>query len=922
MSHIHDKADLSDDELADARLDSKGGRAMPKPAAISPKVPKVWFSRSKTKPPSTSIDLVSRYRLIKMLNAGLERSITYLVAPAGYGKSILLTQWREQLVRNGMRCAWLNLEESDREIRQFLAYLVIALDEAGIDVGELKDGAERGFANMSTTVIGANILSLIENVRDRFVLVLDDFHRAKSEDIDDFVHAMQMQCSEKVHIVLVSRNWVGSEVSQLIASGNAIEIQARELRFSDSEVCKALGDAIAERNLAELQEKVEGWPVAVQMTRLLGEQRGDLQAAISSLKGNQGHMAEYLVTEVMKGLPDDLREFVLKTAVVERFNLALADEICGHEDSHILINRLSSLNALIVPMDNNREWYRYHHLFSECLRDMLKLEDPAEYEAIHRKAAKWCNSKGHLADAIRYANAIKAYDISADVINGNGGWAIAINYSPGYFRGLFADIPEEEVRKDARLMMAKAYICLRSGELKKAVFYCNEAEALVEREGTTPSIEKKRLAICTAIFGRAEVSIQMGDNFLEHRLFQIDPDDHFTRSFVQIVLANEKLVYGDFALTQQYAESALRGLEKVGNRIIMGGAHMAIATAAYYRGKYDVAKLNLQQATDITDEVCGPQNTMKFLSGVGRHAIDYWQGVSPSRDPIALKRELFSILDADGGFDDYAIGFDALVHHAVLTKDYEEAQELIDTLNEVNERYGYDRLTKLAELFQLDLYSSQGQLGDAELVYEKIRRWHSKDGGANEQIFWFLEVMAGYSRARFLSVLGYNESAIELVDETLGIAKNYDIKPFIIRGNLLRAALLDAAGEPERSLNAFITALELAAPMKQVQAFAGDGITKKMAAQANKIHLDHSLSPAARDFLKRISVSSDQRLLTDREEEVLMGLSAGQTNKEIARELDVTENTIKFHLKGLYRKLDVSKRVNAVEKARELRIIS
>ncbi|WP_299323073.1 LuxR C-terminal-related transcriptional regulator [Parasphingopyxis sp.] len=889
---------------------------MAKPAALLDDAPPLWFSRSKTRAPEPSIALVERTRLLDRLNAGLEKPTTYLVAPAGYGKSILLSQWRSQLIEDGIACAWINVEDSDREIRQFFAYCVLALHEAGLDVGAFKEGAEQGFANMSTTVIGAELLSLIESVPVRFVLILDDFHRAEADEIDAFVRAMQMQCADKLNLVLVSRGWVGSDISAQIASGNATEIQAHELCFTNEEVCAALGGAVEQQAVSELQSKVEGWPVAVQMTKLLGQQRGDLQSAISSIRGDHGHMAEYLANEVIHGLSDDLREFVLKTAILDRFNMALANEICGHNRSHSMMKRLSFLDALIVPVDKDQQWYRYHHLFSECVRDMLKAEDKETFESIHRKAAQWCSDHGHLSEAVSYANAIEAYNISRKVINENGGWAISVSYSAGYFRGLFADIPEEEILKDPLLMMDKAYIYLRSGELQKAVQYCRNVEALVAREGTDPKIEKKRLALCSSIFGRSEVSLEKGNQFLERRLAQVDADAHFTQAFIEVALANEKLILGDFSLSREYAETAIKSLTRAGQRIVMSSAHMAIATGAAYRGKFDLARKHFQDAADLTNEICGEQNTMKFLSGVGRHTIDYWQGIAPEETPTVLKKELFSILDADGGFDDYAVGFDALVHRALSIRDYHEARSLISTLNRANERYGLRRLTRLGELLLLDLYANEDRLAEAELLYFRVKGWHT-----NEHVHWFLDIMAGYSCARFLAASGFVEPAIKLVDNALEVADTYGVKPYLVRGLLLKAALLDAAGQDDLSKSAFIAALESAAPIGMTQAFPGNGVTRRILGGIDQKLLGRKLSPAAQALLKKISAPDDNDLLTSREKDVLAELSTGNTNKEIARTLGLTENTIKFHVKALYRKLDVSKRVKAVEKARKMGLV-
>ena len=308
-----------------------------------PETPKTaWFNISKTSSPRLPDHMIRRELLLAKLDEALHCQISYLVAPAGYGKSTLLSQWCDELTKQKIACAWLNLDASDDEICGFFSYLVLALEGAGIDIGSLKTGAENGFQHLSETSIGTEILSLFDSLNQKLVLILDDYHMVSSTKVADFLHALQMCGHGMLHVSFASRESIGGNSPAILASGNAVAIDARELKFSDREVCSVLGQELDKETLGALQEKVEGWPFAVQMTRI-SAQSGDLKSAISSLCGHHGHIGDYLIHQVVDNLPENLSDFVIKTSLLDKFNLELADEICGNHGGQDAINDLSMM---------------------------------------------------------------------------------------------------------------------------------------------------------------------------------------------------------------------------------------------------------------------------------------------------------------------------------------------------------------------------------------------------------------------------------------------------------------------------------------------------------------------------------------------------------------------------------------------------
>lgn len=884
--------------------------------------PKVaWFSISKTNPPRLPDHLVRRRRLLRKLHDALNRPASYLLAPAGYGKSTLLSQWRNELVEQEIACAWINLDAGDRDICHFFSYLVLALDSAGIDTGPLKTGAEQGFTNMPPIAIGSEILSLFENLTQKTVIILDDFHLVSSTEVDDFLHATQRSTHGKVHVAFASRDRIGVDSPALVASGNATVIEAQELRFADSEVCLALGEKIDEGTLISLQEKAEGWPFAVQMIRMLKQQTGDLKSAISSFRGHQGHIADYLVNQVVGNLPAELREFLHKTALLDKFNMQLADEVCGHQNSHDLMSKLNMLNSFIIPLDAEHEWFRYHHLLSECLRNLSKKNGIVEVETLYRRAIGWCEEQGLIAEAVHYSNMIEDFALSGDIIKRNGGWAIALSFSTLYLNNLLSNIPEAEIQKDARLILAQAYLCINFGELRKAQRYCNSADLLIGDEVAAPEIELDRICISSAIIGRTEMSIESGEPILADRLEQAKSYGNFCQGYIQVILANEKLIVGEFDASKIYAENAYLLLQSGPSPVGASYAHLPIAMGAFYSGDFDEARRQFGLASELAQSINGKHTDMEYLAGVGVHAIDYWQHGFKDDEPALLYQELDSIFQSDGGFDNFVVGTDALFHHAISSRDLEEAQRLIDTLFIANMRYGINRIEKYCDILQLELCLYQGQLAKAEIYYSRIRKWHSPKDDQPEQNFWFLKMMGAYARAQFLAAIGYTEEAISQVDIAIKIGQDFEVTPLCLRGHILKASILHGIGDRSRATHCLKVALTMAAPLQMRQVFAEAYVPSQLIGLAREDIIESNHSPMLKEFVEQLYLASHDGFLTGREREVLVGISNGMTNKEIARMLDLTENTIKFHLRKLYNKFGVSKRVNAVSKARDLNML-
>ncbi|GAB5486442.1 MAG: LuxR C-terminal-related transcriptional regulator [Parasphingorhabdus sp.] len=891
---------------------------------VETQISTTWFSKSKTRAPKFSIQLVERKRLLLALDAALDKPISCIVAPAGFGKSTLLSQWRDSLTARDIRCAWINLDDNDSEIRKFFAYLVFAFEDAGVSFGYLRKAAESGFVDMSSAAITTSLLSAIIDIEDHMVLVLDDYHRAASEQIDNFVQTLSDQCGDKVHIAIGSRTPVNINLPTLLAAGQAIEIPSANLRFSDREVNEAMGSELDEEALAALQEQLEGWPVAVQMTRLFNP----VNEVINWKTASQGHLADYLVTNVLENQPDELREFILETCILKSFNVELADAVCGHHTSQSLINQLQSLQALVIPLDDDLEWFRYHHLFSECVSEVLKREDLNKFTELHRRAAKWCGENRLISEAVNYANAIEDYELSIKIINENCQWLRAEQFGgAGYFKGLLANIPEAEIVKDPRILYSKVHTNMMIGEFKKALHYHSIAESLIESGGVTPELFLDRLTIGTGLLATVEFEKERGGGWLNERLGISDAvakensEAYVMCGLIRTILAIQSLSYGEFDVARNHIIAAESDFDHVIARVPFLYCQFGFGIIELWSNAPDKARRRFENTADAAIEICGDNSNFKNGCDLFLAVIDYWESDLNADPNYRLEQFVMRTVEGEAAYEVYSAGFDAIVHDALRHGEFEKAEGFVEELEKWTDRLAIERLVQFAQLLRLDCVVASNDLARAEQVFEKVQGWLNSDAKTVDNFGWYHRTFAAFSCARYLGAIGKNEEALAYTNQGLEEVDRLDVVLFRVRGNVLKAALLEHGQRWGEAIAVLKHAIVDAARLNCSRPFAGE-VSDKLLAEAISSVLENEPTHAVKDFAAKLTAAGAQKMFSTREEDVLQGIAQGKSNKEIARELDVTDNTIKFHLRNIYRKLDVKKRVPAVEKARELGILS
>src|SRR5256886_3195595 len=421
-------------------------------------------------------NVVIRPRLLERLNEGLHRNLTLISAPAGFGKTTLVSQW---LAGGSRPTAWLSLDEGENDLTRFLTYLVAALQTIAPNIGEGVLGVLQSPQPPPPEAILTALLNEITTIPDHFVLVLDDYHVLDAKQVDQALTYLVEHLPPQMHLVIATREDPQLSLARLRARSHLTELRAADLRFTASEAAAFLnhvmGLSLSAADIAALEDHTEGWIAGLQLAALSMQGHQDVPGFIRAFAGDHRYIVDYLVEEVLQRQPEPVRSFLLQTSILDRLSGPLCDAVTGQEEGNARVEALERGNFFVVPLDDKRHWYRYHHLFAEVLSVHLMAEQPHQVATLHRRASEWYEQNGSAADAIRHALAAKDFARAAGLIE-LAVPAMRRSRQEATVLGWLKTPPDELVRARPVLSVHYAGTILLSGELEGGVCRLRGAE--------------------------------------------------------------------------------------------------------------------------------------------------------------------------------------------------------------------------------------------------------------------------------------------------------------------------------------------------------------------------------------------------------------------------------------------------------------
>src|SRR5437588_4409857 len=438
-------------------------------------------------------NVVSRPHLLERLNEGLQRKLTLIAAPAGFGKTTLISAWVAGCDR---QVAWLSLDKGESDPTLFLTYLVAALQTIAPTIGEGVLGALQSPQPPPTESILTPLLNGITAIPDNFVLILDDYHVIDAKAIDHALTFLLEHLPPQMHLVIATREDPQLPLARLRARGHLTELRAADLRFTASEVAafltQVMGLNLSAADIAALEDRTEGWIAGLQLAALSMQGHQDVPGLIRAFAGDHRYIVDYLVEEVLQRQPAPVRSFLLQTAILDRLNGPLCDAVTGQEEGNARLEALERGNFFVVPLDDRRHWYRYHHLFAEVLSAPLMAQPRDQVATLHRRASEWYERHGSAVDAIRHALAAAEFARAADLVE-LAVPAMGRSRQEATVLGWLKALPDELVRARPVLSVHYAGALLLTGELEGVEVRLRDAEQWLDT-----TTDRGELALCSS----------------------------------------------------------------------------------------------------------------------------------------------------------------------------------------------------------------------------------------------------------------------------------------------------------------------------------------------------------------------------------------------------------------------------------------
>ncbi|WP_373232776.1 LuxR C-terminal-related transcriptional regulator [Cohnella sp.] len=890
--------------------------------------------------------IVQRPRLIDRLNEGLDRKLTLISASAGFGKTTLVSEW---VVDCDRPVAWLSLDEGDIDSTRFLSHLVAALQTIGENLGGGAVSALQSPQPPSIESILTFLLNEISALPYKFILVLDDYHVIDATWIDDALNFLLEHLPPQMHLVIATRENPQLSLSRLRARSHLIELRDTDLRFTPGEVAAFLDQvmdlSLAADEITVLESRTEGWIAGLQLAALSMQGRKDISAFIREFAGDNRYIMDYLVEEVLQRQPGPIRSFLLQTSVLDRLHGSLCDAVTGQEDGSSRLQSLERGSFFVVPLDDRREWYRYHHLFAEVLSAHLRSDQPDRVAVLHRRASIWFERHGLADEAIRHSLAAHDFGRAADLVELSIPALRRSRQETAMLKWLKA-LPDELVRCRPVLSVWYAGALLAGGELDAAPDRLRDAEQWLET---------------TADPGERQQGHPSGMVVVDEEEFLRLP------SVIAVYRAGLALVLGDVSAVMQYARRAL-DLVPENDHLPRGAATALLGLALWRNGDLEEARrmfaggiASVQQAGAISDAINGSIALAEIRIAQGRlreamhiykrglqlaadhgepdlrGTADIYVGMSElCREHDDLKAAASNLLRSKEqgehtGFPSYRYRW--RVAKARIREAEGDWNDAFDLLCEAESLYANDFFLDVRPVAALKarLRAKQGRLGEA-LDWAREQGLSAMDdlcySREFEHIVLARVILAQYKSDRvertILEAIGLLERLLQAAEEGGRTGSALEIL-------VVQAIARHTQGDVPAALLLLRRALTLAEPEGYVRIFADEGrpmeVLLKAAAEAGIApnYVQRLLTAfgheESRMLAKPVIRKPLDEPLSEREHDVLRWLGTDLSGPDIARELRVSLNTLRTHTKNIYEKLEVNNRRAAVRRAEELDLL-
>jgi LuxR family maltose regulon positive regulatory protein len=892
---------------------------------------------------------VPRREILKQLNAGLadHHLLTLISAPAGYGKTTTLRLWLEEL---SQPAAWVRLEKSENELSEFLKYVLTALQRAVDGLGrtalEMVESAREVNATQVLRLLIHDLYALAQPI----ILVLEDYHLIENPAIDAFLTSLLQQAIPTLHLVITTREDPSLPLSHLRVQNQLTEIRAADLRFSPTEAREffttVMSLDLSEQQVALLAQRTEGWIAGLQLAALSLKESQDPKTFISAFGGTHRHVLDYLLEEVLNGQPEEVRSFLRQTAILAQLSAPLCEAVTGQKKSPHLLRALERGNLFLVPLDDHRTWYRYHALFAELLKNQLLQTEPQQWDDLHARAAGWYQAHGYVDEAIEHAFQISDRTLVLRLLE-TSAFPLLLQGEVTTVAAWFDRLPDVALQTAPMLCVGKAWALAlmqrqtSADEVERALQAADNALKLVHADEALRNLVAGHMASIQAYLMQLPTVAEENPEKLiaiSQQAQQLLPEtEKALRSVNALNIGRGYTVLADLPAAERAYQQAFEDGVAGGNfyAAIYGPINL-IAIAIVKGALHDalqLCELNLERFNRLlSGQRFPPIGDLYILKG------NILLEQNQLAEAEATLTQGLRLVRWTGEYEAHMRGYAAMARMRAIQGDRTGMAESINLLAQIR-----PDLAIYAQALHHRLSAQDWVANKASL--EETQRWVLQETVSFDRLpditgvdpVSRIHFQAYLSVAHCLARLAIqNPTAYALQDAHRYLARQetfadtHQLLGWLIEIWLVRALLYHVAGSAGDAYSLIQAALRVAAPRGYFRIFVDEGdLLRPLLASVEPRLKDKELSTFVNRLLAALPEAAikgksspvDAERFSERELEVLRLLATGLTYDEIGRQLFLSLNTVQFHVKNIYGKLLVNKRVQAIEKARALHLI-
>ncbi|NKB35976.1 MAG: hypothetical protein GKR93_02240 [Gammaproteobacteria bacterium] len=891
-----------------------------------------WLLSSKVSPPRISINASRRDNLLDLLSANIDKRVVLLEAPAGFGKTLLLSQWREVLRLEGNTVAWLSVSGNDQP-DILLPYIAFALHQVGLDTEET-GLLSPNYNQSDLSYLLSGLLKYIEQHAGKCILVFDDFENIPDDSLSSIINVLLRLQVANLQLVFACRKNPGMSLSSLAVEGNVLSIGPQQLVFDKNEIDHFFNHSFAHRDIDRIIERTGGWPVALQLIRSFGADSADSTNRLD-INSSEKLISEYFQEQLFDNLREEEKTFLLQTSILDIVTVDCADTIRESNDSLAIIHGLDYLEGIFSSLEEDQDSWRVHPLVREYLVNSLKDSSLKDYQNLCLKAAEWMANNERGLEAMRYALTAGDPAYAAEVLEQMGGIMLWIKEGMARLTTGLNLLEGFELKQHPRIQLGRCLVHMKTGDMnsaRKSYDLAKEVSANFDSDrpggnDTQLKIESYSLQIMMAEYGCAPDNPILPDTAFTFMLdnTNTEPTIH---GYIKTLQCLSSLQIGDFDNCIKHGQEAIKGYLK--GHSLYGELYIY-----FYFGMAELARGNtaeaLKQYNKATQTIQSgfPGDTGLKLLGNAVLGEYYWELGDYSKAKKHISQVITNTAEMESYFDIYMAAYQTSISFLLYEKGLKEALSFIDDALRHAKKQSLDRLEDFLLCNQLSILYLSDSVEVALELADNNPITFSPDEKL-EKLSWREIEAISLTLARIARMRGDHHAMNNTLEHLILLARKTNNQRLLINLEVQVALNQMTLDEEEKAIDALSKALQLAGQGNYMRPFLNEQRFLSSIYEPTSVSMQDSSSPAEglklleqliQSETRQTTITGDTNKFSEREIQILSELSQGQADKLIARQTGLSAHGVRYHLKNIYAKMGVENRVQAISRAREMGLL-